>query len=177
MHFIIMNNLTYSFSNLSNIMVLYVKIYLIQHAEAKNKMKDPNRPLTEKGIFNLQKISKYAFESLSIKIDKIYHSEKRRSIETAQILSEFLNPLGGITYMEGLNPNDSIDIILNKLEILKENVMIVGHLPHIEKLSSFLLCGDKNRKIINFKNSCIACFDINKDRSSTIDYIIFPDLI
>ena len=33
-----------------------MRIYLVQHAEAKPKEEDPERPLTEKGVLNLSLI-------------------------------------------------------------------------------------------------------------------------
>ncbi|RLD16037.1 MAG: phosphohistidine phosphatase SixA, partial [Caldiserica bacterium] len=65
-----------------------MRIYLVQHAEAKPKEEDPERPLTEKGVLNAKKVAE--FLKGKIKPSCIYHSDKLRAKQTAKIFSEIL---------------------------------------------------------------------------------------
>ncbi len=46
-----------------------MKLYLVQHGEAKKKEEDPLRPLSESGREDVQRVAKYA-ENLDIKANK-----------------------------------------------------------------------------------------------------------
>jgi phosphohistidine phosphatase len=64
-----------------------MKLYLVQHAEAKTEKEDPLRPLSEKGLKDLEKVSSF-LEDRSIKVTRILHSGKQRARETAEKLSK-----------------------------------------------------------------------------------------
>ena len=61
-----------------------MRIYLVQHGEAKKENEDPLRPLTEEGIKNAEKVASY-LAKLNLKIKKIFHSGKLRAKQTAEI--------------------------------------------------------------------------------------------
>ncbi|MCZ2845213.1 MAG: histidine phosphatase family protein [Candidatus Bathyarchaeota archaeon] len=67
-----------------------MKLYLVQHAEAKQEEEDPARPLSEKGWENLDKISDF-LKGKDIKVSKIFHSGKLRAKQTAEKLSEAID--------------------------------------------------------------------------------------
>ena len=54
-----------------------MKLYLIQHGEAKSEAEDPERSLTSRGEEETRKISGVA-KRLSIYPSRIYHSGKKR---------------------------------------------------------------------------------------------------
>ena len=62
-----------------------MKLYLIQHGEAKSEKEDPERSLTEMGEEEVKKISKAA-ERLNIRPSRVYHSGKTRAKQTAEII-------------------------------------------------------------------------------------------
>lgn len=152
-----------------------MKIYLIQHAEAKREEEDPERGLSEKGIEDLKKIGKF-IKNLDLKVDKIYHSGKKRTFQTAEILKEFLSGERVIEKMEGLSPLDEPEILLERLKDFEENVMVVGHLPHLSKFSSLLLSGDKNKGLVAFKMGSILCLEDTKE-GWKINWFIIPEIL
>lgn len=70
-------------------------LYLVQHAEAKREEEDPSRPLSEKGLEEIKKVALYA-ERLNIKVSQIFHSGKRRALQTAEVLAQHLRIERGI---------------------------------------------------------------------------------
>lgn len=153
-----------------------MKLYLVQHGEAKRKEEDPSRPLTDKGVMNAEKVSKYV-SNLGIKVKKIFHSGKLRAKQTAEIYARYLNPEEGVLEADGLNPLDSPDIWVNRLKEMNEDVMLTGHLPHLSKLTSALVTGDENQEIIKFRNAGVVCLERDKQGRWIILWAITPEIV
>jgi phosphohistidine phosphatase len=54
--------------------------------------------------------------------------------------------------------------------------MIVGHLPFLEKLSSFLLCGDENARLVLFRYGAIVCLIQKEDKEWAVRWILMPEM-
>lgn len=151
-------------------------LYLVQHAEALSKEEDPSRSLSEKGIADVKKVAAFA-ASLDITVKKICHSGKMRALQTAQILAERLTFDKGLTKAEGLEPMDDPEVWLSWLGEMKEDMAVVGHLPHLSRLSSLLLCGDKEKNLIDFKMGGVVCLKGFEDGKWTVEWMITPEMI
>lgn len=132
-------------------------LYLVQHAKALPKEKDPAQPLSEEGKNEAIRIAKLAKE-FGITVSLIEHSPKLRAKETAEIFAKFLKPSSGIRQRENINPLDDVRALKDELNP-KENIMLVGHLPFMERLVSFLLTGSEEPMIVKFQNAGIVCLD------------------
>ncbi len=114
-------------------------IVFVQHGEAKREEEDPERPLTERGKEDTRKVGKFLSHFFSAV--RIFHSGKTRAEQTARILQEYIG--GSVERVEGLAPNDPPDKALEIVNLAYEkgdNVVIVGHLPHLAKVIQ-RLCG------------------------------------
>jgi len=149
-----------------------MKIYLIQHGEAKPKEEDPERPLTEKGVQNARKVAE--FLKGKIKPACIYHSDKLRAKQTAEIFSEVLG-IDELIEETSLAPMGNIKVIIEILEKQSRDLMIVGHLPHLSKLSSFLLSGDENAQILKFQMAGV--FALEKGEGWMVSFAVIPELV
>ena len=149
-------------------------LYLAQHAEAKPAETDPTRGLTAKGIVDVQKVAAH-LQKLNLDIKKIYHSGKARALETASILAEQLKPIKGMVETEGLAPQDDPQIWHELLKALDEDVVLVGHLPHLRRLASLLLCGDSERTVVHLKMGGMVCLRRLEDDWS-LEWAVSPDL-
>jgi phosphohistidine phosphatase len=58
----------------------------------------------------------------------------------------------------GMNPLDDVHAFADRLD-LDENVMLVGHLPFLERLIGLLVCGDPEQTVFKLQNSGILCLD------------------
>ena len=152
-----------------------MRLYLVQHGISKSKLEDPERPLTETGIQQTELIASY-LKNHKIKLDKIYHSEKRRAAQTAEIIAGKIDIKYGLVEDKDLNPLTKPEIWSEKIKTIDDDIMIIGHLPHLNNLTSLLLGYDENLQFIFFKNSGVICMD-REDDSWSLKWLITPDLI
>jgi phosphohistidine phosphatase len=152
-----------------------MKIYLVQHAEAKKEEEDPERGLTEKGIKDLKKIGNF-IQKLNLKVSKIYHSGKKRAYQTAEILKEYLKLENSVEKIDGIAPMDEPELIFEKIKNFNEDIIIVGHLPNLSKISSLLISGDKSKEIISFKMGSILCLE-KKEDFWVVNWFLKPDIL
>ncbi len=151
-------------------------LYLVQHGEAKREDEDPLRPLSEKGRADIHKMALYISKT-ELKVDRIFHSTKLRAKQTADVLFESLNPGNGISETKGLNPLDEPEIWAYRLEDIPDNVMIVGHLPHLARLCGLLLCGDKEKNVVDFKMGGIVCLKKFDEAQWSVEWMFIPEVI
>lgn len=147
-------------------------LYLIQHALAKSKDEDPQRGLTTTGISITRIVAQY-FAKLTPSIAEIWYSNKPRSKQTAEIFAKALGAEKLLREHPGITPLDPVDNIAQQINMLKHNIIIVGHMPHLSRLSSLLLCKDAEAGIINFRNSGIVCLKKEKEQWQ-IAWIVQP---
>lgn len=135
-----------------------MELYLVQHAEAKSKEEDPDRPLTERGREDIRRAAGL-IRGLDIHVKIIMHSDRLRAEETAQELAGAVTSDEGLQKAKGLGPTDDIGRMVTLLTETTDNIMIVGHLPYLSRLASRLLGGDPEQKIIDFQMASIARLD------------------
>ena len=153
-----------------------MKIYLVQHGKAKSEEEDPARPLSDEGTEDINKVALF-LEKLSIKVHAIIHSEKLRAKQTAKILSDVIKSLKGLEEMEWLKPNDNINIMGDFIKNQFNNdLMLVGHLPYMDKLSSLLITGSEESSIVKFQQGAVACLERENDKFK-LCWMITPDIV
>ncbi len=151
-----------------------VRVYLVQHGEAKRKEEDPQRPLTEKGRAETERTAEFLARA-GIKVNTIIHSGKLRAKQTAEIIAEKL----GVEKIEedpSLEPLAPPEKWAKKLETVDENLMLVGHLPHLSLLVSLLLTGNKDIQPVKFTYSAVACLERNGGKWKLV-WMIAPELL
>ncbi len=153
-----------------------MKLYLVQHGEAKSEDADPKRPLTEKGVQDVTKTALFLKKS-GVGIDIIWHSAKTRAIETAQIIAKELSPREGIKQKEGLAPNDPAKKILDNILSAESDLMIVGHLPFLQKLVSLALLNSESLAIVGFRQGGIVCLERKGTGAWELIAAIPPDML
>ena len=151
-------------------------LYLVRHAEAKREEEDPSRGLSEKGLNDITRVATY-IAGLDISVSQIFHSGKTRALQTSEVLAEHLKPKEGISSTDGLAPLDGPEIWLERLSKIKEDIALVGHLPHLCKLAALLLCGDKEKYIVNFKTGGMVCLKRAEDGNWSLEWMIIPEVI
>jgi phosphohistidine phosphatase len=151
-----------------------VRLYLVQHGEAKSEEEDLERSLTGKGEEETKKISS-ATKRLNIRPSRIFHSGKKRAEQTAVIISKALNLSAQIG--QGLNPNDDVRPWVERISREAEDLMIVGHLPFQEKLASFLVCGDEGAKAVLFRYSAIVCLEKKGPERWAVNWVLIPEML
>jgi len=151
-------------------------LYLVQHAEAKKEEEDPARPLSEKGLKDIRKAT-FHLSRLDIGIEQILHSNKLRARQTAEVLSGNLKPSKGLRESDGLAPLDDPKIWEERLKSKAEALMLVGHLPHLGRLTSLLICGEPERNVVSFKMAGVVCLERGERDGWSLRWMVIPDIL
>jgi phosphohistidine phosphatase len=138
-----------------------VALYLVQHGKSLSKDVDPERGLSGEGTAETERIAGVA-KGYDVSVSCIRHSGKKRGRQTAEIFSAALQPEEGVLETAGLQPLDDVAAFAGKLDPA-EKVMLVGHLPFMERLASFLITGSVEKPVFIFQNSGIVCLDKDPD--------------
>ncbi len=132
-----------------------MNLYLVRHGDAVSDLHDPARPLSERGRDELEKLARCL--APHIEANRILHSGKTRAQQSAQILQAGALPRATMQEQAGLNPNDAVETLAQTLQHETEDLVIVGHLPYVSRLTSLLTCGDAERSVFGFDTgTCIA---------------------
>ncbi len=153
-----------------------MKLYLVRHGEISTGEVFPNCPLSQKGKADVFKMGKF-LKDADVKIDVLWHSRKVRAVQTAQILAEIIDVnKEKVVEKEELSPIAPANNLLK--QIIKENtdLMIVGHLPFLQKLSSLLLVNSENKKLIEFFSGGVVCFKREGNKWYLV-WEVIPELI
>ena len=103
-----------------------------------------------------------------VAVTQIRHSLKTRARQTAEIFCGALNPKHGIREVSGIKPLDDVAAYAGDIDPA-EDIMLVGHLPFMERMTAFLITGSLDKPVFKFQNSGIVC--LNKD-SETQTWVI-----
>lgn len=141
-------------------------LYLVQHGKSLPKDQDPDQGLSEEGKAETEMIAKTAKEK-GVTVSQIRHSVKTRARQTAEILAQALAPNQGVQEISGIKPMDDVAEAAANLDP-SENVMLVGHLPFMERMTAFLVTGSIDKPIFKFQNSGIVCLDKDPDTQAWV---------
>ena len=141
-------------------------LLLVQHGKSLSKTEDPQQGLSREGFAETERIAAVA-KGYQVSVSQIRHSGKARARQTAEIFAAALNPPEGIVESAGLNPLDDVTAAAASLDNRK-NVMLVGHLPFMERLVSWLITASIDHPVFKFQNGGIVCLDQVPDTKSWI---------
>jgi phosphohistidine phosphatase len=153
-----------------------MRLYLVQHGEAKAKELDPHRHLTEKGVRDTEKVAAF-LKPLGLNVSVVWHSGKARAAQTAELLATALHPAQGVIQRDGLAPNDPIGPVAGAVRSADEDLMIVGHLPFLGKLASELVAGSEESDVVVFQNSGVVCLEPRGNGNYRVRWIVTPELL
>ena len=137
-------------------------LYIVQHGLAAIPDGESERILTQRGRADTESAARQ-LRDRNIRIDTLWHSGKVRALETAEIFARHLSPPPALQVVDGLNPNDSVDVVYRALDQESGELMIVGHMPHLGLLVSRLLGGGDSGDV-HVRNSIVICFARKEDR-------------
>jgi len=141
-------------------------LYLVQHGKSLSKEVDPQKGLSEQGSAEVKRIADAA-KGYNVQVGSICHSGKTRARQTAEIFASALEPQQGIREKSGLNPLDDVITIAASLNNA-DDIMLVGHLPFMERMCAYLITGQTDKPVFKFQNGGIVCMDIDAGSQSWI---------
>jgi len=152
------------------------KLYLVQHAEAKREEEDPDRPLTEKGKADIRKVTEF-LKGKGLRASRMLHSGKLRARQTAEVLAEAISLESNVEQADGLGQLDDPDIWRSRLSKENKDIVLVGHLPHLARLTGLLLSGDPERKPVHFRNGGVVCLARDETGNWSVQWVLTPELL
>ena len=131
-------------------------IVLVHHAEAVGPDVDPMRPLSEAGRTAATRLAAEA-AARGLRPDQVWHSGKLRARQTAELFWRACNPLAPFSAARGLQPDDPPAWIRDGLAGESRSILIVGHMPHLDRLLRLLQQGDPASTVSSFPlHGCVA---------------------
>ena len=153
-----------------------MKVYLVRHGDAVSSDVDPQRPLSEQGRADVEKIASFV-RHLRTRVEHIWHSGKLRAAQTAEILSEAVTAAKGCSARDDLGPNADASAIVDEIEAYDTDLMIVSHLPFLWNLVSLMAAGRETADIAAFSAGAMACLKRSDPGVWRIDWLITPGLL
>ena len=74
-------------------------------------------------------------------------------------------------------PLDDPALWAERLGETDKGVVLVGHLPHLARLTSLLLSSDPERGIVEFSNAGMVCLQRNEDGRWALLWSVVPALL
>jgi phosphohistidine phosphatase len=149
--------------------------FLVQHGKSLPKDVDPDQGLSDEGIAETERIANVA-KDYGVNVKIIKHSVKTRARQTAEIFAAALKPDGNIQEINGIKPMDDVSAIAEKISP-QDDVMLVGHLPFMERMTSHLIAGTIEKPVFKFQNSGIVCLDQDPETQSWfIKWTLMPHI-
>ena len=141
-------------------------LYLIQHGKSLPKDLDPDQGLSEEGIAETRRMANLAKDH-GVTVSQIRHSVKTRARQTAEIFAQTLKPQKGIQEVSGIQPLDDVTAYASRIDP-GQHIMLVGHLPFMERMTSYLITGSVDKPVLKFQNSGIVCLDKEIENQSWV---------
>ena len=97
--------------------------------------------------------------------------------ETAEIIAAKLAPDLKPEDKKGLAPMDDVKETAKEINMGDRDVLIVGHLPHLAKLTSFLITGNDSLPVVIFQQGALLCLERGEGGKWCIAWMLVPEMI
>lgn len=160
-----------------------MNLYLLRHGKAvdigeQGVRKDADRMLTPKGIATTHAMA-LLMARLGCAPAWVITSPLTRAVETARIAAKTLHVKSTPLVTSNLVPEASPENIIAELRSLQGDILLVGHLPHLERLAA-LLIGATTEGAVHMRKSaaCLVQFAGHPAIGrGTLDWLLQPDVL
>ncbi len=129
------------------------KIILVRHGESTSTLENPQRPLAITGRQHAEQMASWLV-GCGYEVEEVVHSSKLRARQTAKIFGSRLGlHASHVREVPGLKPNDEPATAAETVEVDRRSIMIVSHLPFLNRLASLVLVGDPERLQFQFSDA------------------------
>ena len=149
-----------------------IEIYLLRHGIAAELgeggiLKDADRPLTLEGRAKLKQAA-LGMKAAGMKFNVIFTSPLLRARQTAEVVAEALDLQHRVKILEALAPGKQFapgegghaEIFLELGAHQFDRALLVGHMPDLCELASYLLAGNRNLNI-EFKKGTLCSIEVS----------------
>ena len=139
-----------------------MKLYLIQHGDAVDESVNPDRPLSETGIHDVEQVGAFLSRA-GVSVREICHSGKTRARQTAERFAHHMAGGRDVVACDGLKPKDVVEPFCDKLESRDRDLAVVGHLPNLWNMTARLLTGKEEATPVAFQKGGVVCLERDDD--------------
>jgi len=137
-----------------------MRVYLVQHGEAESEAVDPTRPLSRQGREDVTRTAGFLSLFEKPRPGRVLHSGKLRAQQTAEMFAEAWQ-IAEVNEVPDLAPNDDPTVWFGHLQAMIHDVMLVGHLPYMQRLAGLLICDDPAKEPVRFRMGGVVCLERN----------------
>ncbi|MCP4341431.1 MAG: phosphohistidine phosphatase SixA [Desulfobulbaceae bacterium] len=145
-------------------------LFLVQHGISASKDVDLEKELTSQGRVETERIAQVA-AGYGIKVGRIVHSGKKRAEQTASIYHHALSLKSPLEVVAGINPLDDVQTFASTINPGLD-LMVVGHMPFMQRLVSYLTTGSEIIQVYQFQNSGTVCLSANEKADGEFNWFI-----
>jgi phosphohistidine phosphatase len=129
-------------------------LYLMRHAQALSKSEakvdsDAKRPLSMEGVETARQSARVLKKLVNNNRLRIFSSPLLRAIQTSSLVATDLGDADYMEVLDELDPINAPDVFLNEFFArgLKEDLLAVGHHPHLSNIASELISGEVSQDL------------------------------
>ena len=160
-----------------------MNLFILRHGIAVERgtpgyTRDSERPLTAKGERRLWQVAE-AMEALELSFDLVLPSPYVRARQTAMLIAEALEIPKRLQLSSALTPDGNFkDLIkfLNSRKPAPDDVLLVGHEPHLSGLISFLTTGKETHTVVMRKGGLarLSVEALTPGRCAVLEWLLTP---
>ncbi len=151
-----------------------MQLFILQHGEALAESVDPQRPLSEQGRHDVERLTEFVARA-GMRVQRICESGKLRARQTAEIAAARLGSGVTIETMPGLNPNDPVEPWIDIVNGSAKDILIVGHMPFLGRFAARLLAPGAPA-FLAFSPGSLACLE-RESAAWMLAWMLRPELV
>ena|SRR5438876_859531 len=153
-----------------------MKLYLAQHGDSLPEEINSERPLSERGREDVQRVAQFV-GAYGMRVKRVYHSGKLRARQTAELFATEVASEEAVEAVAGINPNDAVDPMADRINSWTDDMLLVGHLPFLGRLIGRLVSGSSDQQVAAFTPGSIICLERNTQGRWTVAWMLRPELL
>jgi phosphohistidine phosphatase len=153
-----------------------MRLFVLQHGEAVPDEVDPERPLSERGQQDMERLRDW-LAARSLRVDRVLHSGKTRARQTAERVTPALLPGGACQHGPGLQPRDDPRAWIAGLAGHAGDMLLVSHMPFVEELVAGLVMGDPGGHGVRFSPGTLVILEGEPGKTWQILCVLPPALL
>ena len=153
-----------------------MKLYLVQHGDSLPEEVNPERPLSERGQQDVTRLAEFLGRR-GIRVQRVCHSGKTRARQTAEILAATVASGVAVEAMSGINPNDPVEPIAERIKDWDDDTLLAGHMPFMGRLAALLLTGKSESVVVAFQPGSVVCLERTVSGVWAMNWMLRPELL
>jgi phosphohistidine phosphatase len=157
-----------------------MNLYLVRHGDAVSKEENPERPLSESGAESARLIGRFLGPGVLRSVSEVRHSTKLRARQTAELICAEAGVGAELIEVSNIEPMADVGDLAAELSDAPDDVVLVGHLPHLDRLASKLVAGEADREAFSFETCSVLCLrrmEGSEPAAWAVAWMVYPGLL